>query len=308
MKEVEFGPVEATELRVKPNLPLLGPKLGKELGPVRAKLEAGEFEELDGGRCASTATSSRRGGARRASRQGGLGGRRRGRPDGRARPALDPELELEGRAREAIHQVNTMRKELGLEITDRIALTLPPSSPRTRSGSRARRSPRASSRAASSRSRRPRAAAASTARARMSRSARWSAAAGAIASGGSFITASTGRAARRRRPSASAPSPGGRPRRCALDQAAASSRSTIPVTFEASQKSRSASALIGIGCSGSSMRRACACAKPSPSSASARRPSRAAPCRSRRRAAAPRAPSSRRPRRHASEILETVGS
>ena len=33
---------------------------------------------------------------------------------------------LEGRAREAIHQVNTMRKELGLEITDRIALTLPP--------------------------------------------------------------------------------------------------------------------------------------------------------------------------------------
>ena len=39
--------------------------------------------------------------------------------------AIDPELELEGRAREAIHQVNTMRKELGLEITDRIALTLP---------------------------------------------------------------------------------------------------------------------------------------------------------------------------------------
>ena len=28
VKEVEFGPVEATELRVKPNLPVLGPKLG----------------------------------------------------------------------------------------------------------------------------------------------------------------------------------------------------------------------------------------------------------------------------------------
>jgi isoleucyl-tRNA synthetase len=40
--------------------------------------------------------------------------------------AVDPELELEGRAREAIHQVNTMRKERGLEITDRIVLTLPP--------------------------------------------------------------------------------------------------------------------------------------------------------------------------------------
>src|SRR5204862_4409467 len=49
VKEVEFGPVEALEVRVKPNLPLLGPKLGKELGTVRAALEAGEFEELPEG-------------------------------------------------------------------------------------------------------------------------------------------------------------------------------------------------------------------------------------------------------------------
>src|SRR5205823_9130593 len=50
VKEVELGPVEAVELRVKPNLPVLGPKLGKELGAVRAALAAGEFEELPGGR------------------------------------------------------------------------------------------------------------------------------------------------------------------------------------------------------------------------------------------------------------------
>src|SRR5262245_19142321 len=43
VKEVDFGRVEATEVRVKPNLPLLGPKLGKELGPVRAALQAGDF-------------------------------------------------------------------------------------------------------------------------------------------------------------------------------------------------------------------------------------------------------------------------
>ena len=49
MKEVEFGHVDA-ELRVKPHLPVLGPKLGKELGAVRAALQAGEFEELGGGR------------------------------------------------------------------------------------------------------------------------------------------------------------------------------------------------------------------------------------------------------------------
>jgi isoleucyl-tRNA synthetase len=50
VKEVEFGTVEASELRVKPNLRLLGPKLGAELREVRAALEAGRFEELEGGR------------------------------------------------------------------------------------------------------------------------------------------------------------------------------------------------------------------------------------------------------------------
>ena len=114
VKEVEFGPVEATELRVKPNLPVLGPKLGKELGPLRAKLEAGEFEELDGGRLrvdghelsAEEVIVERRG------KEGwAVAGE-----DGLTVAldlALDPELELEGRAREAIHQVNTMRKEPG---------------------------------------------------------------------------------------------------------------------------------------------------------------------------------------------------
>ena len=39
--------------------------------------------------------------------------------------ALDPELELEGRVYELIHTVNSMRKDAGLELTDRIRLTLP---------------------------------------------------------------------------------------------------------------------------------------------------------------------------------------
>ena len=50
MKEVEFGDVAASELRVKPNLPVLGPKLGAALRDVRARLARGEFEELEGGR------------------------------------------------------------------------------------------------------------------------------------------------------------------------------------------------------------------------------------------------------------------
>ena len=40
---------------------------------------------------------------------------------------LDDELEREGRVYDLIHRVNTMRKEAGLELTDRIALTLPES-------------------------------------------------------------------------------------------------------------------------------------------------------------------------------------
>jgi hypothetical protein len=38
---------------------------------------------------------------------------------------LDPELELEARVLDLIHRLNGMRKEAGLELTDRIAVTLP---------------------------------------------------------------------------------------------------------------------------------------------------------------------------------------
>jgi isoleucyl-tRNA synthetase len=38
---------------------------------------------------------------------------------------LDAELMLEGEAYELIHLVNSMRKEQGLELTDRIVLTVP---------------------------------------------------------------------------------------------------------------------------------------------------------------------------------------
>src|SRR5579885_1489166 len=50
VKAVEFGDVAASELRVRPNLPVLGPKLGAALRDVREALAAGRFEELEGGR------------------------------------------------------------------------------------------------------------------------------------------------------------------------------------------------------------------------------------------------------------------
>jgi len=126
VKEVEFGEVEATELRVKPNLPLLGPKLGKELGAVRTALEAGEFEQLDGGRFRAAGHEleptevlvERRG-------QEGWSVAAQDALTVALDTRLDPELELEGRVLDLIHHVNSLRKQQGYELTDRIVLTLP---------------------------------------------------------------------------------------------------------------------------------------------------------------------------------------
>jgi isoleucyl-tRNA synthetase len=126
VKEVEFGDVEAQELVVKPNLPVLGPKLGRELGAVRAALAAGDFEELDDGRF------------RAAGHELGADEvlvERRGREGWEVvsdagltvalDTALDDELRLEGQVLDLIHRLNSMRKQAGLELTDRITVTLP---------------------------------------------------------------------------------------------------------------------------------------------------------------------------------------
>ncbi len=124
--EVTFGEVAASELRVKPNLPVLGPKLGRELGVVRTALEAGDFEELpDGGfRAAGHELAS---GEVIVERHGKAGWAVAA-SDG-VTVALDLHLDegllVLGRVYDLIHTVNTMRKEAGLELTDRIRLTIP---------------------------------------------------------------------------------------------------------------------------------------------------------------------------------------
>jgi isoleucyl-tRNA synthetase len=126
VKRVEFGAVEASELRVKPNLPVLGPKLGKELAEVRAALEAGRFEELEGGRFRVDRRELEADEVlvERAGKEGWAVAA----DDGITVAldlALDPELELEGRVRDLIHEINRLRKERGFELTDRIVVTLP---------------------------------------------------------------------------------------------------------------------------------------------------------------------------------------
>lgn len=127
VKSVIFSEIEAAELRVKPNLPVLGPRLGKELGAIRAALQNGEFEQLEGGRFRVGAyelepnevlveTAQAEGWAIQSNEGVSVG----------LDTSIDEALAREGRVNDLIHHVNNLRKETGLAITDRINLWLAP--------------------------------------------------------------------------------------------------------------------------------------------------------------------------------------
>src|SRR4051812_4282633 len=127
VKDVAFDTVEA-ELRVKPNLPVLGPRLGKELRTIQQALQAGDFEELEDGRfrVAGHELEPNEVLVERSGREGFAVASAEGMTVA-LELALDDELLLEGRAYDLIRQVNQFRKDEGLEITDRIVLTVPES-------------------------------------------------------------------------------------------------------------------------------------------------------------------------------------
>jgi isoleucyl-tRNA synthetase len=126
VKDVEFGEVEASELKVKPNLPALGPRLGAALAEVREQLGRGEFEELDGGRFQvdGHVLEPHEVLVERIGREGWAVASDAG-VTVALDTQLDDELRLEGRLLDRIHEVNVLRKESGLELTDRIRLWLP---------------------------------------------------------------------------------------------------------------------------------------------------------------------------------------
>jgi isoleucyl-tRNA synthetase len=126
VKSVTFAPIEGATIRAKPNLKLLGPKLGAELPALRAALADGRFERLPDGRVQvdGHVLAPEEVFVERAAPEGWAlaeGDALSVALDAR----LDAELELEGRVYDLVHTVNTMRKEQGLAITDRIVLTLP---------------------------------------------------------------------------------------------------------------------------------------------------------------------------------------
>jgi isoleucyl-tRNA synthetase len=116
---------EFAEVEVMPLLKVLGPKYGRDLGMIRGLLREGDFRLQDGkvevGEWTLEAGEFE---LRTRAREGFavLDG------DGFA-VALDTEitreLELEGQARDLIRQIQVMRQEAGLEVTDRIRLTHP---------------------------------------------------------------------------------------------------------------------------------------------------------------------------------------
>lgn len=126
VKQVELGTVEATQLRVQPKLPVLGPRLGGNIVAVRRALEEGRFVLRDDGgvEVEGFDLSGDDVLVERTDREGWAVAARGGVTIA-LDLALDEELELEARVHDLIHHVNTMRKEKGCELADRIALHLP---------------------------------------------------------------------------------------------------------------------------------------------------------------------------------------
>ena len=107
---------------VKPDLKVLGPKLGKDLPRVRQALAEGRYERRDGTIAVEGFVLAD---AEVLVSHEGVAGHAVARDAGATvalETKLTAELELEGLARELAHHLNNMRKEAGLEISDRIAL------------------------------------------------------------------------------------------------------------------------------------------------------------------------------------------
>jgi len=127
VKEVSFDRGPVARVQLLPNLRLLGPRLGSKLPEVRAALQQGDVEQLDDGRLRAAGEVLEPDevihGARVA-----LEGWAIAEDDGISvafDTTLDDELRREGRVLDLIHALNAMRKSAGLELTDRIVVTLP---------------------------------------------------------------------------------------------------------------------------------------------------------------------------------------
>ena len=126
VKEVSFDQKVVTRAKLKPHLPVLGPRLGPKLREVRAAMEAGDYEtNADGVLVAGEQLSHDEYFVAERTAAGSFAIAEEDGITVALDTEIDPELELEGRVYDLIHTLNSMRKEQGLELTDRIEVTLP---------------------------------------------------------------------------------------------------------------------------------------------------------------------------------------
>jgi isoleucyl-tRNA synthetase len=128
VKEVRLAPVETTQLRVRPNLPLVGRRLGRDVPVVRAALDAGRYTmRADGGiEVAGHELGPDEILVERLEKEGWAVAAEDG-VTVAFDTSLDEDLIREARVYELVHEVNAKRREVGLAITDRIVLVLPAS-------------------------------------------------------------------------------------------------------------------------------------------------------------------------------------
>ncbi len=128
VKDVSLEQIETSGLRVKPNFPVVAPRLGASMPVVKKALDAGEFRALDDGGFevmgfvlapGEVIVERLEKAGWEVASEGGV--------TVALDTALDDELRRESRVYELIHHVNTMRKDTGLGLSDRIALSLPAS-------------------------------------------------------------------------------------------------------------------------------------------------------------------------------------
>ncbi len=128
VKELALTGASGKRVRLKPNLPVLGPRLGPRLPAIRKALEEerweweGENVRVDGELLEEGEVLTER-----EAENEGFAFASDGDISVEIDPELDDELRLEGRVLDLTHAVNVMRRDQGLEITDRIVLTLPES-------------------------------------------------------------------------------------------------------------------------------------------------------------------------------------
>jgi isoleucyl-tRNA synthetase len=127
VKEVGFDEGPVARVRLLPNLAVVGPRLGRKVPAVRAALDRGDFVELDDGKLLVAGEQLAPEEVIRGE-QIAIEGWAVAEDDGLSiafDTALDDGLLREGRVHDLVHAINTMRRDEGLELSDRIVVRLP---------------------------------------------------------------------------------------------------------------------------------------------------------------------------------------